>query len=269
MLSKAIYELWGSGDNYESLHSSVKGESSGQWNLYIQSTFKFTIDTYHGKRSASQQRALIDSFRYLGFNGQINMTNPEQEFVVFEEWGEHASHKERREDELLKRLFFGRLIANSRRSVIDRYDLKKRPYISTTSMDAELTMVTANLALAGSGKIVYDPFVGTGSFLVAAAESGAYVYGSDIDGRSFRAKGGKGIEAGIGKNLDHYGLRDRFLDCWIGDLIHSPLRRSEEGFLDAIVCDPPYGVREGLKILGARDGRTKEEVIIDGVASYR
>lgn len=39
------------------------------------------------------------------------------------------------------------------------------------------------------GKIIYDPFVGTGSLLYSVAMWGAYVVGSDIDARQFRGKG--------------------------------------------------------------------------------
>ena len=63
-------------------------------------------------------------------------------------------------------------------------------------MDAELALVTVTLALAGPGKLFFDPFVGTGGFMVAAAELGAVTLGSDIDGRSYRGKG-KGMEKGV------------------------------------------------------------------------
>lgn len=33
------------------------------------------------------------------------------------------------------------------------------------------------------GSLVFDPFVGTGSILVAAAHRGAYTFGADIDMR--------------------------------------------------------------------------------------
>lgn len=160
-------------------------------------------------------------------------------------------------------------------------------------MDATLALLSANLAHAGPGRIVFDPFVGTGGFLVAAAEFGAYVWGSDIDGRSFRGTGvkagkasdgkkGIGCEKGVGRNFDAYGLQDFFGDCFISDLVHSPLRRSNEaeatsgskggggGWLDAIICDPPYGVREGLKVLGTREPRRNGStaLLIDGVPAH-
>ena len=40
-----------------------------------------------------------------------------------------------------------------------------------------------------NGKIVYDPFAGTGSLLYTCAHWGSYVMGSDIDGRQMRGKG--------------------------------------------------------------------------------
>jgi tRNA (guanine10-N2)-methyltransferase len=39
------------------------------------------------------------------------------------------------------------------------------------------------------GSFVYDPFVGTGSFLLTSAQFGAFTMGSDIDGRQIRGKG--------------------------------------------------------------------------------
>jgi tRNA G10 N-methylase Trm11 len=47
----------------------------------------------------------------------------------------------------------------------------------------------ANQGLARPGSLVNDPFAGTGSILYAAAWYGAYVFGSDIDGRPMRGKG--------------------------------------------------------------------------------
>ena len=41
----------------------------------------------------------------------------------------------------------------------------------------------------GPGKLVYDPFVGTGGILVAATHYGAVVIGMDIDLRVVRPEG--------------------------------------------------------------------------------
>lgn len=134
-------------------------------------------------------------------------------------------------------------------------------------MDAELSLVTANCALASPGKILYDPFSGTGSFLVAASHFGAVTIGSDIDGRQIRGKKpGKSVKG----NFKQYEISGNYLDGFVADLTNTPLTKSRR-FLDGIISDPPYGVREGLKVLGHRDPTKNggEPVIKDGVLRYK
>lgn len=112
----------------------------------------------------------------------------------------------------------------------------------------------ANQALPVPGKLIYDPFVGTGSMLYAVAQFGAYVMGSDIDGRQIRGKKkGKGIKPGILRAAEQYRLQDKFLDFYIFDVTRGPIRRG--GWIDAIITDPPYGVRAGAKRLGRKEGK--------------
>ena len=86
--------------------------------------------------------------------------------------------------------------------------------------------------------------------------------GSDIDGRAVRGKDGVDLLS----NFRQYDLQSRYLDSFISDLTHSPIRRAR--FLDGIICDPPYGVREGLKVLGSRDGSHTEASYIEGKAKH-
>jgi len=96
--------------------------------------------------------------------------------------------------------------------------------------------------------MIYDPFAGTGSMLYTAAQFGAYVFGSDLDGRQMR---GKGEIPGIYRAADQYGLRSLVMDCATFDVTRSPWRCGD--IFDGIVTDPPYGVRAGAKRLGGRD----------------
>ncbi|EER39874.1 RNA methylase [Histoplasma capsulatum H143] len=234
VLAKGIYEIWGQGQTYEDLHSDISKRTAARWSDFKNKSFKFSVDSYAGKRSAEEKTQIIHSFAYMDFQGPIRMTDPDEEFCLFEEY--HAAQ----------------WIACGSRDVIDKYDLKKRNYISTTSMDAELTLVTANMALAAPGKVFFDPFVGTGSFCVAMAHFGTHALGSDIDGRSFGGKERqKGKSMGLVSNLEQYGIQQYFLDAFISDLTNTPVRTTQ--FLDGIICDPPYGVREGLKVLGSKD----------------
>ncbi|KAL2828903.1 hypothetical protein BDW59DRAFT_170692 [Aspergillus cavernicola] len=277
ILAKDIFEFWGQGTTYEELHADVHKRTQNLWARYKQIPFRFTIDTFAGKRTPTQKRDIIQSFSYVAFEGPIALKNPDEDFWVLEQYYDrtHAPSDdsaqvppEGSESDPLN-IYLGRWIANSSREVINKYDLKKRRYISTTSMDAELSLITANMAGAAPGKLFYDPFVGTGSFCVSVAHFGALTLGSDIDGRSFRGKDfAKGKPTGVELNFQQYGIGSKFLDSFTSDLTNTPLL--DRQFLDGIVCDPPYGVREGLRVLGARDNRPKVEVIIDGVpAHYR
>ena len=260
ILAKAIYEVWGNGSTYEDLHDNVRGVSQHLWPLYQASSFKFSFDSFQGSRSTNEQRKLIEGFRFLGFNGPIKMKGAEQEFCLFEEWqfdaaalGVYTPHS----------VHLGRFLGGSDRDIIGKYDLKKRKYICTTSMDAELALITANITLAAPGKLFYDPFVGSGSFPVACAHFGALAFGSDIDGRSIRGKG----KVSLLSNFVQYNLTNQFGDSFVADLTNTPLRATR--IFDGIVCDPPYGVREGLKVLGSRDPTKGKEIIYrDGKAHH-
>ena len=256
ILGKAIYEVWGSGVSYDELHANVRSHSAHLWPQYLHSSFKFSFDSFQGSRSSKEQRRIMESFSYLGFEGPIRMSGADQEFVVFEEF-----ELQRPEP---RRLFFGRLIATGARDAVLAMSLKKRRYISTTSMDAELALLAANLTHAAPGKLFYDPFVGTGSLTLACAHFGALVLGSDIDGRAMRGT----KERNLLLNFEQYQLTDRYLGCFISDLTHSPLRQGQEGWVHGIICDPPYGVREGLRVLGSRKSSTKEVLCVDGVPAH-
>jgi tRNA (guanine10-N2)-methyltransferase len=202
----------------------------------------------------SERKEIINSFQFLGFNGVIQMHNSEQVFRIFEdsEWRVKPP----------RRIHFGRWIADGQRDAAYDYSLKTRKYLSTTSMDSELALITANITLAAPGKLFYDPFVGTGSFPIACSHFGAISMGSDIDARMLRGKDGLNIVT----NFQQYGLASRYLDGFISDLTHSPLRKGT--MLDGIICDPPYGVREGLRVLGSRDCSGKQVVYRDGEAAH-
>ncbi|KAF2486768.1 hypothetical protein BDY17DRAFT_315422 [Neohortaea acidophila] len=261
ILSLAIHELWGIGTDYPTLHADVRHRTQHLWPQYLHSTFRFEIDAFHGSHSQASQRAIIESFSYTAFQGAIRMHNPDNQFTVFEDYTLNTT--------VPKRVYHGRRVAESGRKAVTKYSLKKRRYIATTSMDAELSLVTANLTLAAPGKLVYDPFMGTGSFPLACAHFGASVFGSDLDGRSIRGKpDGRNVHA----NFTQYGTSPLYLGGFVADLTNTPVRAAGRGggrLLDAIICDPPYGVREGLKVLGSTRAALQEVVYLsDGTPAH-
>lgn len=254
ILAFGVYELWGAADTYQRLHEDVRRRSQPWWPQYKTCSFRFTVIGFQIKRPQREQRDIIESFSYTGFDGPIVMNNADAEFCVFEDYELDTDEP--------RQLYLARHVGGSVRDAITEYDLKKRHYISTTSMDSELALVTANLAHAGPGRFFFDPFVGTGSFPIACAYFGATSIGADIDGRSIRGKKGRSIVS----NFQQYGTLDKWLDSFISDLTHSPLRHAR--LLDGIICDPPYGVREGLKVLGSKAGKGTEPVFIDGKPAH-
>lgn len=264
VLARGVYELWGQGADYEALHRDVqeRGRFLEYRERYMRDSFKFEFECYRGNSKANRVKQ-IESFGYLGFEGKIDMKRPQQVYTVLEEYVPVSENESSTVPVMLR---FGRLIGRSDRSAMEKYDLKKRPYKGTTSFEAELSLVSCNIAKVAPGTIMYDPFAGTGSFLVAGGHYGALVMGSDIDGRMIR---GNGAAQNISSNFKKYGESGKFLDVMTMDFTHNALRSSLQ--IDTIVCDPPYGIRESIKVLGARDPERfvgKENVEIDGKKAY-
>lgn len=264
ILSKGIYELWGFGTTLEELHTDVKQKSGEKFSHYKHDTFKFDFVGYLGNREKDTKFKIIESFDYLEFEGPIRMKDPQQIFTIIEEYEFHDTKK----ITVPNKIWFGRQVQLSARSnrILDKYDLKKRTYIGTTSFDDELALVSCNIAQVKPGKIVYDPFTGTGSFLVAAAEYGGITIGSDIDVRILR---GKGPKQTLKHNFKQYNTVDKYVDILAMDFTNNALR--DDLILDTIVCDPPYGIREGLKICGTKHedkALGRENIMIQGERAY-
>lgn len=213
-------------------------------------SWKFKFVVFGSTIEMDEQIRRINRFSFLPVRGPVNMKSPDITYAILEDY-EKNDHVDVRTKNL-QRVFFGIWIADGNRSAISKFDVKSRTYIGTTSMDAELSLVMANMALSDHGKLIMDPFVGTGSFLCTCSHFGAFTLGCDIDGRQMRGltKSGHGTR-GIKSNISQYGIEKLVLDCVICDLAHHPWRNTE--WIDAIVTDPPYGIRAGAKKIGRRD----------------
>ncbi|QRV79134.1 tRNA guanosine-2 -O-methyltransferase [Ceratobasidium sp. AG-Ba] len=277
ILVKAVYELWAIGSSYETLHECNKANQS-RWNTpwYHQARFRFNVAAYCHTIPKQRQKEVMDSFAYMGYKGKIDMADPEFVMACIEEYPDNqgSSRAKPQVDGQFMQVVFGKLIAEgTARRLITKFDVKKRLYYGNTSMESEISLLMANQTLAAPGKLVYDPFVGTGSMLYTVAHFGALVFGSDIDGRQMR---GKESTPGIRRAADQYGVENRILDLCTFDVTQSPLRRGS--LFDAIVTDPPcksthsnYGVRAGAKRLGRKDGqemRTEPMVLLDGSLAH-
>uniref|UniRef100_A0A0D3AW16 tRNA (guanine(10)-N(2))-methyltransferase n=1 Tax=Brassica oleracea var. oleracea TaxID=109376 RepID=A0A0D3AW16_BRAOL len=188
--------------------------------LASDSTFRISVETFGKALTFDEQRERINSLTYIPF-----------------------------EPILQRRIFFGREVGFADRKLLPAFQLKSRTYLGPTAMDAEMAFLMANQAKATSGKLVYDPFVGTGSILVSAARFGAMTMGADIDIRVVRD--GRGPDCNVWSNFKQYGLPMPVALLRMDNNL-PPWRSGLNEIFDAIICDPPYGVRAGGRKSGGR-----------------
>ena len=204
-------------------------------------------------------------FAFLDLKGPVQMVEPTNEFILIRETELDSMggplYPRRGLGKVLipendarppLAVYFGRILGNGRtlkgRGNVEQYSLNKRAYLGPTSMDTELSFVMANLGQVQKGSFCMDPFVGTGSILLSCALRGAYCMGTDIDLRVLR---GRSQEENVRSNFQQYNLPPPELVRSDNAIYHRHYR-SHPPLFDAIICDPPYGIRAGARKTGSR-----------------
>ena len=239
---KSCLELWGEGSDYEAavLASAKYCSESGE--MYKKSTFRFVFDAFGGKVSWDEKVSIFNRFAKVGLGGDVVMNDPDQQFWVIEDLGIRHDVKDGKtkvhERLTPQHIYFAREICCGGRKQIERYSLKTRSWIGTTSMIPDLCMLMANQLGVVKGSMVWDPFCGTGSTLISCSHFGAICFGSDLDGRALGNQ-----ENGIQSNCKQYDFYPH--DIMRMDLSQACWNRHE--ILEGIISDPPYGRRESRK----------------------
>ncbi|XP_076177877.1 tRNA (guanine(10)-N(2))-methyltransferase TRMT11 isoform X2 [Ptiloglossa arizonensis] len=217
-----------------------------------QKSFKVIVETFCKHFSQREKVNKIESFSYLPLEGPVKLNNPDTTLCYIEFYGLNPNNI----PDIPYELFFGRWITSGQRDLIRKLSLKTRKFIGNTSMDPQLSLIMANQALVQKGDIVLDPFVGTGSLLVAASHFGGYTIGTDIDflmlhGRTRPTRisqKAREKDESIAANMNQYGKSSYYIDVVVSDF-SVPLWRSDM-YIDAIITDPPYGIREATEKIG-------------------
>ncbi|OQV25121.1 tRNA (guanine(10)-N2)-methyltransferase-like protein [Hypsibius exemplaris] len=217
------------------------------------SSFRLRIHAYGRKLSSQDVRNRIELLKVFPLDSRVDLQNPTHSFHLLEDYGLEDLAEPALQP---AQLFFGRWLADSNKDAAHKLRLDERYFIGTTSMDPLLALVMANQALVSPGSLVYDPFVGTGSLIIAAAYFGGYTFGADIDkillhgrGRSTRAKKTwRKSDESVLANFRQYGLEKQYVDVLVADATSRFLRDDVQ--FDAIIADPPYGVREPIARVG-------------------
>lgn len=260
-LLKDLYELWAqSSKSIDDLAEQASLSTHFESRLFAgpDQAFRVNCESFAAKLSQQTKVEWIRKMTFLeSFDSGVNLKDPKQIYCIFE-----MNDKRHPQDvNPIKEYYFGRHITQGDRAALGNFSLKTRKFIANTTMDPLLSLVAANCAKVQANDLVYDPFVGSGSLLVAAAYMGAHVLGSDIDwlllhGKSRPSRvGQKKRDAGecVRANLEQYNLLDHYLDVMVSDITKSPLR--EKLYIDSIISDPPYGIRECSEKIGKRRER--------------
>jgi len=240
ILLKTVYELWGEGETYDELRESLA--KFPNQDILEGLTWKMDFTAFGRGYLREEQLDKIHSLKGVPFleKGKVQMKNSDKVLCLIEDVGIRKGAEPRQ-------IYFGDVVCEGNRDVVYKFNLKQRPFLGTTTMDPELSLISANMAKARPGTLIYDPFVGTGSLLLACAHFGAHVIGADIDIRQLRNNTQKKrVEA----NFEHAGLLQYYTGLILGDNSRPPLRTLP--IFDAIVTDPPYGIRAGARKVGKK-----------------
>jgi len=261
---KYCLHLWAEGDSYEEFHKNLKEfpfHEQEEW-LREETSFKVQIESFNKKTSGDERLQKIESLSYIPIKGPVSLDKPK---VIFSYLEFHGFDHNNLPEEPVK-IMFGRQLGEGQRERISKLSIKKRKFIGNTTMDPTLSLLMANLAKVAAGHIVLDPFVGTGSLLLAAAEFGGRVLGGDIDyltlhARSKPTRVGQKVRANdesMKANFEQYGLTSCYLGVIAGDFSLSPWR--DQPWIDCIITDPPYGIREGTTRVGTQKDYSNQSI---------
>lgn len=239
---RSISELWGFGTTRPAFHSDLKknlATMTGSPYFEESRDFKIIVETYNKHFLHKEKVDKIETMDYLPFTAPVNLKTPQERYMYFEYYGMNPNNVPDEPEAIL----FGRLISNGQRDLIQKLSLKTRKFIGNTSMDPALSILMANQCAIKSGDLVLDPFVGTGSLLVTAANFGAYVFGSDIDYKMLHgqtrpsriSQKTREADESVASNFKQYGMESQYLDVFVADF-SQPYWRSDFKF-DAIITD--------------------------------
>lgn len=228
-------------------------------------SFKCVVTCFGRSYSVQEQLVVMERFADLfnSFPGQVQMKEPDEEFWIVEDAFPKAGHKTDSLPAESQQVFLARKVISGASHLGNRFHLRRRKHLGPTSTNAELAFVMANMAHVKKGDLVLDPFCGSGSILVSCSARGAVVMGADLDYKVLRAAShGRAMDP----NFDQYDL-SRPVGVVRADMLRSAFRAAP--WVDAIVCDPPYGVREGAR--GFRDdgGLPQSQTYISGTERVR
>jgi tRNA (guanine10-N2)-dimethyltransferase len=124
---------------------------------------------------------------------------------------------------------------------------RKRPFFQPSAVAAKLARCMVNLVKVKKDTLVFDPFCGTGSFLIEAGLIGCRVIGADAQ---------RHMVTGALHNLHYFNVDPEAVI--VADAKHPPITEA-----DGIVTDPPYG-RTASTL-----GKNTEQIVKETLPEFR
>ena len=267
-LLKNIIKVYGEGSSMDEVIDDIEKNNIKEFKDEVESlkSFRFDID-FRGKCETREiELEMINKFDKFGFKAKVDIKNAERIFVIFRNSVENQKTKEI----ISTKYYFGIEMAGKDEKKLHfytKYVLTKRKYIGPTATDHLLSFLMANFAQIKEGQMVIDPFVGTGSLLIPPSHYKALCFGCDLDVRVLRGysvgytrkseedKTPQKKQGNIFSNFDDYNFPRPQI---IRQDINKPAFRKKNLFFDAIICDPPYGWRAGVRKTGLTSNKKEK-----------
>ena len=267
-LLKNIIKVYGEGSSMDEVIDDIEKNNIKEFKDEVESlkSFRFDID-FRGKcETRDIELEMINKFDKFGFKAKVDIKNAERIFVIFRNSVENQKTKEI----ISTKYYFGIEMAGKDEKKLHfytKYVLTKRKYIGPTATDHLLSFLMANFAQIKEGQMVIDPFVGTGSLLIPPSHYKALCFGCDLDVRVLRGysvgytrkseedKTPQKKQGNIFSNFDDYNFPRPQI---IRQDINKPAFRKKNLFFDAIICDPPYGWRAGVRKTGLTSNKKEK-----------
>ncbi|RTG85838.1 tRNA (guanine10-N2)-methyltransferase [Schistosoma bovis] len=259
VLIKSAFHLWCEATTLSELTEQVANLPNELIDPYLNGcgTFKIVLSSAHKKLKQEEKIPIIETIldAHERIDAQVSLSSPDHQInILLEYTPKNLGKNTISSGGHLCRLLYGRLIGSSiRRNMMNDYRLSERAHLGNTTMNVTLAAIMANVGLCRKSSFVWDPFIGTGSTVIAASVWGSFGGGSDIDysvlhGIGMSPKAGQERRCGetLRSNYEQYKLESRYLDVMVADIVslHKFLRIPHGGLFDAIITDPPYGFRE-------------------------
>lgn len=121
---------------------------------------------------------------------------------------------------------FGLTVGNFEKKRFGGRAPRKKPFFHPSSLQPKLARCLVNLSRVSEGKILFDPFCGTGAILIEAGLMGIESIGGELKEKMIK---------GAKRNLEYYQVANANLI--LSDALCSPIFN-----FDTIATDPPYGM---------------------------